>query len=173
MGVVKYILVIVWSIGFVNAQEYDTIIWQKNTKLTWEDFKGKPPLSDRVAATTASGITYRYSAIQMGDKMQVDFKVTTFFYPQKSWYKPSVCDSVILGHEQLHFDISELYARKLKKRLNAKEYSKNVKAEVRKIYNEVVEELNVFQNKYDEETNFSRDREKQSLWKVKIEKALK
>ena len=172
MSIIKYILVVVWSISSINAQEYDTIIWQEGSKLTWEDFKGKPPLKDRAAATTASGITYRYSASQVGGKMEVDFRVSTYFYPQKSWYQPSLCDSVILGHEQLHFDISELYARKLKDRLNAREYSKNIKAEVRKIYKEVVEELNIFQNKYDSETNFSRDKEKQNLWEIKIHKML-
>lgn len=173
MGIVKYIFVFFLGITLVGAQEYDTLLWQEGEKLTWDDFKGKPPLINRAAATTASGITYRYSASRAKGKMEVDFEVSTYFYPQKSWYQSSLCDSVILEHEQLHFDISELYARKLKNRLESREYSKNVKVEVRKIYKKVVEELNDFQNKYDAETNFSRDREKQIVWQATIVAALK
>ena len=107
-----------------------------------------------------------------GNVVKVDFEIGAFFYPDRSWYRPEVCDSVILGHEQLHFDISELYSRKMKKRFEDTKFTKNVKAEVRKIYGEITVELNDFQNRYDDETNFSRNRGQQLLWNQKIGKAL-
>ena len=169
LGLAKnWFFVIVLSITSIHAQDYDTIIWEENNTLKWENFQGKPPVNHRAAAITASGITYRYSAEEVSGVLEVKFKVSAFFYPKKSWYRPSLCDSVTLGHEQLHFNISELYARKLKKRLEASTFSSNLKAEVAAIYKQVLQELNAFQNAYDSETNFSRDRQAQNLWQDKI-----
>lgn len=159
--------------SFQPGQDYETILWSSDRSLSWDDFRGDVPLNARAAAITASGITYRFSTSGTKDNLQVDFKVDTFFYPTKSWYQPVLCDEVILSHEQLHFDISEHYARKLKRRLNDESFTYgNVKAKVKSIYREINTELNDFQNQYDDETNFSRDREKQQEWIVKIEKAL-
>lgn len=174
MGTLKYILVIVCFIvlGRTDSQDYETIEWRPDYKLTWDDFKGQAPSNDRAAATTASGISYQFSTSGTRNEIKLDFKVSTFFYPNKSWYQPSLCDSLILSHEQLHFDISELYARKMRKRLTAGSFTQNVKAEVRIIYKEILEELEEFQDLYDDQTNFSRDIEQQLIWNKKIEESL-
>ena len=159
--------------GFYPVQEYDSISWSEK-KLTWKDFKDEPPLSDRVAATTASGISYQFSTSGTRNSYKVDFEISTHFYPNKSWYKPELCDEVILGHEQLHFDISELFARKLRKELSETTFThENVKKKIKSLYNRNNKELSDFQNRYDEETNFSRNRDQQVIWNKKIEEALK
>lgn len=158
---------------FLSAQEYETIAWSEK-KLTWKDFKGEPPLSDRVAATTASGISYQFSTSGTRDSYKIDFEISTHFYPNKSWYKPELCDAVILSHEQLHFDISELFARKLRKEFSEATFTpENVKRKIRALYRKNNEELSDFQNRYDAETNFSRNREKQLIWNKKIAKELR
>jgi hypothetical protein len=162
------------TIGAINAQEeYETIAWSQDRKLTWEDFKEKAPKNARAAATTASGITYQFSTSGTRDKMELDYEISTFFYPNKSWYQPQLCDSLILSHEQLHFDISELFARRMRKRLAKGAFTQNLKAEVKVIYREIMEELEAFQDLYDNQTNFSRDNEQQLLWNSKIETALR
>lgn len=159
--------------SFQPSQDYETILWNSERRLSWDDFRGEIPLNARAAAITASGITYRFSTSGTKQNMQIKFKVDAFFYPTKSWYQPEVCDEVILSHEQLHFDISELYARKLHIRLRNESYTySNVKAKVKTIYRDINKELNDFQNQYDNETNFSRDREQQQEWILRIEKAL-
>lgn len=175
MGSIKFIFVflILGLLSFQPNQEYETISWRANNRLTWNDFKGKAPVNDRAAAITASGITYRFSTSGNPDQLEVDFKVDTYFYPNKSWYQPALCDDVILSHEQLHFDISELYSRKLRKELSETSYTrKNIKAKVRAMYRKNNEALNDFQNQYDESTNFSRNREQQAIWNKKIADAL-
>lgn len=168
------VFLILGLFGFQPGQNYETISWKAGKRLTWNDFQGGIPHNARAAATTASGITYRFSTTGTREYMEVDFKVDTYFYPNKSWYQPELCDAVILSHEQLHFDISELYARKLKERLSKAKYTrKNVKTKVKAIYRKINEELNDFQNKYDNETNFSRDREQQAIWNEKIAKTLR
>ncbi len=174
MGSIKRILFFLLFIvmGFNDSQEYETIAWSPEKKLAWQDFRGKAPSNDRAAATTASGISYQFSTSGSSGEIELDYLVSTFFYPNKSWYQPSLCDSLILSHEQLHFDISELYARKMRNRLASSSFTQNVKAEFKQIYKEVLEELEEFQNLYDDQTNFSRDLEQQLIWNNKIQEAL-
>ncbi|WP_350292320.1 DUF922 domain-containing protein [uncultured Croceitalea sp.] len=150
----------------------EAYLWDSKTRLTWDDFKGVVPPDSAPAATTASGISYKYSANLLHHEVQLDFEVNAFFYPNESWYKPDVCNNLILSHEQLHFDISELFARKMRKRLNETSFSDNVKAEIRKIYKETLKALSDYQDRYDWETNFSRNREQQLRWNEQIAKAL-
>ena len=148
------------------------MLWNTKRKLTWADFKGEPEERQSVAAITASGISYQFSTEMRNDDIKINFTVHSYFYPEKSWYQPKLVDEVILSHEQLHFDISEIFARKMSRRLETSRFSKNVKNEVKAIYGEVLRELNQFQNHYDKETNFSRNREQQLVWNTKIEQML-
>ncbi|WP_420601057.1 DUF922 domain-containing protein [Flagellimonas sp.] len=157
--------------GFTQEIE-EGVLWNPDLRLTWSDFKGKVPPASVPAATTASGISYKYSANLIHHEVELDFEVNAYFYPNESWYKPEVCDDLILSHEQLHFDISELFARKMRDKLERTSFSDNVKAEIRKIYREILEELQKFQEQYDWETNFSRNAQKQLEWNKKIAEAL-
>ena len=154
------------------GQEEGVVLWTPNKKLAWSDFKGKPSNISNAAAITASGISYNFSAQGTKDKMELDFKVDTHFYPNKSWYKPKLANLNILSHEQLHFDISEVFARKLRQILTKTKFTNNAKSEIKEIYKNILRELNDYQNQYDAETNFSRDTVQQLIWNKKIEKAL-
>ena len=147
--------------------------WENDFRLTWADFKGKVPVGDPTAATTASGISYSYSANLLHHEVHLDFEVNAYFYPNESWYKPDLCNDNTLAHEQLHFDITEIFARKMRNKLQRTSFSDDVKAEVRKIYNDILKELQDYQERYDWETNFSRNREKQGEWNRKIDEILK
>ncbi len=150
------------------AQEADAIRWHPEFRLAWSDFRATPPASTRIAATTASGISYSYRANGTGGRYTLDFEVDTFFYPDKSWYHPESCDEVVLSHEQLHFDISELFARKFRKRLQDGVFTGDVKTEVRSLFTDINRELSEFQERYDRETDYSRDREAQMQWNAII-----
>ncbi|MCL6266479.1 DUF922 domain-containing protein [Flagellimonas myxillae] len=160
--------------GFLGfGQEIEEgILWDANKRLTWADFKGKVPPAAEPAATTASGISYRYSANLIHHEVKLDFEVNAYFYPNESWYKPEVCDDLILSHEQLHFDIAELFARKMRDKLRRTSFSENVKQEIRDIYQDILQELQDYQDEYDWETGFSRNAKKQLEWNRKVAKAL-
>ena len=106
-------------------------------------------------------------------QVHLDFEVNAYFYPNESWYRPKLCNENTLAHEQLHFDITEIFARKMRDKLQRTSFSDDVKAEVRKIYNDILKELQEYQERYDWETNFSRNREKQAEWNQKIAETLK
>ncbi len=169
MGSRLAIFFTLFFIGVLQSQKTDDAIpWTEQRKLSWSDFKGEVPKDAMAAATTASGISYKYSANLMFNEVNLDFEVKTFFYPQESWYKPEICDSLVLSHEQLHFDITELFARKMRRKLNQSTFSDNVKAEVRNIYNSILSELNAYQERYDWETDFSRKKIAQLRWQERI-----
>ncbi|MEZ4969083.1 MAG: DUF922 domain-containing protein [Flavobacteriaceae bacterium] len=169
----KVVLLFIWGMLHMgHGQEEEVILWTPARKLSWSDFKGRPSVNSSAAAITASGITYNFSAQGTHDKMELDFKVDAHFYPEKSWYKPKLANPTILEHEQLHFDITEVFARKLSLILADTPFTGNAKSEVKEIYRNILRELNHYQNQYDSETNFSRDTVQQRLWNKRITKIL-
>lgn len=174
MGAIKYIVITVFCCSFFvgASQDLEAIPWTKSRKLTWADFKRKPKKGSENAAVTASGISYSFSSLARGNEVEADFKIGAYFYPTQSWYQAEFCDDVVLSHEQLHFDIAELFARKFKSRVEKLTFSLNIKKEVKKVYNEILKELNDFQDLYDWETNFSRNTAKQLEWNEKIKDSL-
>ncbi|TGV04752.1 DUF922 domain-containing protein [Flavivirga rizhaonensis] len=155
-------------------QDEPVISWNESYKLSWSDFKDKPDKSTSAVAITASGITFGFSVSATEDRV-VDFtsEVHTHFYPEKSWYKKEQADHHVLGHEQLHFDITELYARKFRYRIEQIVVSNSVRAQLKTLHNTINKELSQMQNRYDSETNYSRNVEAQTKWKLYIADELK
>ena len=63
--------------------------------------------------------------------------------------------------------------RKLNKKMTEYKFDRNTyRKELDKIYNEILDEKEIFQNEYDNETDYSRNKEKQADWLKKVEKML-
>jgi hypothetical protein len=150
-----------------GAQEEQFIEWSAAKKLTWNDYLATPSsLSDAAAITsTALGIEYHLR------NNVLSYKITCRFSKTRSWGKHKTI--YILQHEQGHFDITEIFARKLAREI--KEYKFNPKKyqeDLTKIYKKVMEEKEEYQNQYDAETDYSRNKEKQAEWVMKIREEL-
>jgi len=167
------ILLLLCCLVFVQNDE-PVLSWNESYKLTWQDFKAKPNSNESAVAITASGITFGFSIRQTDKNEVVSFssEVHAHFYPEQSWYKIEQVDNHILGHEQLHFDITELYARKFKYSISQVKLSNNVRRDLKKIHNDINTELSQMQNKYDTETDYSRNFESQSKWKIYVDTKL-
>jgi hypothetical protein len=160
---------------FLLVQSEETIDWSETQKLNWGNFKGTPNYNTDAVAITASGITYGFSmtTYSNSDKFEFTTEVQAQFYPRKSWYLKEHVNDTVLGHEQLHFDISELFARKFRKRIQTTKFTKNVKNEISAIYKQINEELQELQQAYDDGSDYSRDYEGQVQWEKFIAKELK
>lgn len=167
------ILLLLCFLVYVQNDE-PVLSWDASYKLSWSDFKAEPPVTDSAAAVTASGITFGFSIRQTDKNQVVSFTsdVHAHFYPEQSWYKIEVADDHILGHEQLHFDITELYARKFRYRISQLNVSNSIRKQLKKIHNDINKELSQLQNKYDDETDYSRNYESQAKWRIFIEAQL-
>ncbi|NNK87688.1 MAG: DUF922 domain-containing protein [Flavobacteriaceae bacterium] len=163
----------IWVV-FTGFQEEPTLSWSAEYRLEWSDFRGEPEDRADVVAVTASGLTYGYSTTEYpsGD-ITYDIDVTAFFYPERSWYMEDEVTDIVLDHERLHFDITELHARKFRERVKNTTFSRNINREIDDISKAVHKELRSMQRKYDSETNYSRLPDKQILWNEFIRTELK
>lgn len=146
----------------------DTIYWSPCYKLKWDDFKGTPDTTSIFAAVSNPIIRYKLSATD--DTFNI--KVFCFFLKNKSWAKFKNSDTLLM-HEQLHFDIAELFARKLRKAFA--EYKFNyatVGKDIDKLFLLNKQERAKMDTLYDKETDFSRNRTQQLLWNRKIKPEL-
>ncbi|ULQ50641.1 DUF922 domain-containing protein [Flavihumibacter fluvii] len=143
--------------------EKESINWRSRRDLTWSDFKGKPVETAPNAAMTSTSILIDFNY----DNTTLKYHLSCVFYPEKSWTK--VSSSHILGHEQGHFDISELYTRKLHKALSEYSFRANtVDKDIKAIYERIAREQSAYQALYDQQTNYSRNTQKQEEWQGQI-----
>jgi hypothetical protein len=152
---------------YAQDKKDELISWNTVKRLTWNDYKAKPdPNSDAAATTTTYlGIQYDFS------NNRITYKIECSFSRNKSWglYKTDY----ILSHEQGHFDITEIFARQLNKRMSEYSFNKNTyQQDLQKIYNDIQREKEAFQNQYDDETSYSRHKEKQTEWLTRISELL-
>ncbi|WP_111683814.1 DUF922 domain-containing protein [Winogradskyella tangerina] len=155
-----------------NSNE-ETITWNEERKLTWEDFKAGADANSEAVALTASGITFGYSVKTSGRRI-IGFStsVEAHFYPNKSWYLSDSANDYILGHEQLHFDITELYARKFRQQLERLVVNQNIKVQMNQIHEAINTALTKTQHTYDEQTQHSIVEEAQKYWEGYIKDEL-
>ena len=171
---IKALIISLLCLFVLASSNEETMTWNETRKLTWSDFKSSPnPKSDAVALT-ASGITFGYS-IKTSGKRIVDFNTTveSHFYPKKSWYLKNKADNYILGHEQLHFDLTELYSRMFRQQLTTLRVNQNLRAQLKNLHTSINEELDETQKKYDTQTNHSRNPEMQKRWETFVKTELK
>lgn len=158
---------------FGQKSNVKTIEWSE-VPLTWENFEAIPPSeSPEHAAVSSTGTTFSWSYSTSQGTTELRFSVHAYFYPKKSWVDSLRKNSALLKHEQLHFDISELYARKLWKALKAYTAMRNIRADLREIHQEIEAERRFLQKQYDQETQHGLDKTAQSKWEKNIQEALK
>ena len=115
------IVLVFCCISFYAQKSADKIIWSKDYKLTWEDFKGRPKSSSKFGAITISSVRKNFSY----KNGKISINAETIFFKKDSWVKDNAKILSLLGHEQLHFDIAELFARKFRKAISATKFKKN------------------------------------------------
>ena len=149
------------------------IPWSATRRLAIADFLGRPSYGDQLASSTSSDIKAGASCR--------DFVFTgtvqATFDPNTSWFRnPKTASEVLLRHEQLHFDITEMYARVMRQKLvafQAKVNCEKLQPAFNNLTKGVYAEWNREQNRYDQETNHGLVAARQVQWEqqtqVKLE----
>ena len=147
-------------------KEKDIIAWSDVDKLTWDFFKGKPHVSKQ-EAITCSTIYCKYDDL---DKSKLMMNIRACFIKKEAWKKEKTPSDYLLNHEQKHFDITEIFTRKLRKILSDTVFKNEsiAKKEIPKIIRNNNKIFNAFQELYDKETNHSINKEQQDFWDKKI-----
>jgi hypothetical protein len=150
-----------------GKEDEELMAWSAAGKPGWADYKGTPDAGSGAAASTATYLGFEYSISNNG----FSYKITSYFSKTKSW--GIVKTDYILSHEHGHFDIAEIFARKLHQKMKAYRFNKNTfREDLDKIYNGILDEKEKMQNQYDNETDYSRHKTKQAEWLKKIDKML-
>lgn len=173
----KYLKIFIFlflSLAFVRKKQDETykereiIVWDKSNKLKWDYFKGKYHGSNKNAGT----YSLIYSLYTNNTLKSINIRAC--FVLKASWKTDKNLSDYLLNHEQKHFDITEIYARKLRKMLIDTFFKTETisRMEIPKIIRSNNKALNNYQDLYDQETNHSRNKENQSLWDKKIDDEL-
>lgn len=168
---------LLFLVFYASAQQSpDKIFWGEN-KLTWEDFRGKPDKTSSFQANTSAGLSYSWGVRSENGAVTLNYEVFSYFNPNSSWvYPESRGNAHLLSHEQLHFDITELHARKLRKKLSEvkiDQLGKDPRATLNKLYENIEKERAAMQAKYDKETSHSINKEAEARWQKYIDEEMK
>jgi hypothetical protein len=141
------------------------ISWQPGRKLKWDDFKGPVPQNadNNTAAVTYCGIGFETNKVSNTNKAKV-FVYNTF-YTNQSWVRGDAKNTDILAHEQGHFDLCEIYTRKLRQQIAVATLNvDNLKATLESIYAAVNKEYEDRQQAYEDETQHGTIAAQQQKW---------
>ena len=164
------LLLVYANLSKAQTGNSDSICWSRNYKLKWSDFQGKQPASD--SGRFKAGCSASIRAKGFMDKDLPNFRITNCFMKKVSWTTDTV-SLKLLEHEQLHFDIADLYARKMRKAIES------LRKKKLKTYNsytptiqKLLEEREAADDEYDKECVHGTFYDQQKEWMVKVTKEL-
>ena len=143
--------------------------WQKDSPLTWADFQANEKASkfnEKTVSNTRCRERFAYRLVDTSkiNSYLIEFKVKSVMDRSGSWVDPAYKTPALLEHEQLHFDITEYFARQMLKEFQKGSYTRKFRSEIDDIKKRVIANRNTLQMLYDEQTNHSLNRKVQSKW---------
>lgn len=166
-----FLIVFLLIFNIVSAQN---IFWSENQKLVWDNFKSKTNNLGGATVVAYTHCGWEFSATTSSDpKVPVKINIQTVFNENKSWKDVKRINDYVLVHEQKHFDIAEIHARKLRKEVSEKikttaDYNKFFKT----IYAKISSDYKSFQADYDRVTEHGMNKEKQAEYNILISEEL-
>jgi len=181
-------------VGINQGYANEFIPWSEDQKLTVYDFLGtageypesyERPDPRNKAFTWGSVVPKNYDS-EKASSIICQYQITQIesygrFHKKQSWVREEVkSDPNVLNHEQGHFDIMEVYARKTESALLLKIfecpdgiYNESViKREIRKLADGIGKKVQEMHDRYDDETDKGSNLAKQRSWDGKINSAL-
>ena len=143
-----------------------SVPWSRTFPLSWSDFKGPAPSGGIEGARTVYELNYEWQC--RGTAFQ--YVVTAEFLPARSWVKPTVVvdpaeSARVLGHEQTHFNVTEVFARRMR-RYFSELYNPCAQTEevLRTAVDRYVSDEAAMQKRYDDDTRYGLDVARQRIW---------
>ncbi|HCM75153.1 MAG TPA: hypothetical protein DIS90_02135 [Cytophagales bacterium] len=165
---IKVGLILILLLAKATADE--PIIWNKEKRLSWNDFQATAPKLDSHIALSRVEIQYE-SQVDKAGRMTMDIKGV--FIKEQSWVKQDRKSDNILKHEQYHFNLTELWARKLRREVASKKWNtKTFEKEFTSLFKKHMAQTLKEQLRYDNETNHSQVSDKQKEWERNIDQEL-
>ena len=172
------LICLVFSSVLLHAQQPVVLEYATVSTFHWGLFQGKinqrhiHEMGENTGALTVSSISY--TALQISPDAAT-VTITARFHPEESWtrYPHLNKPEEALEHEKKHFELTEVYARKLRKLVSNSRYSAaRFKDEINKQFTDLVTQHRAEQVRYDHETNHSIDHHQQAKWNARIDEQL-
>ena len=139
--------------------------WSERRLLAWDDFRGTPDLASKAGALTV----YEIRARRVCEEDGPSFRVSVRFLPDQSWIKPRQRNARILAHEQGHFDLAEVTARRLRAELALLDLGcADGNAAFTKLLADFQQRDAELQRSYDRQTMFGAEAGDQHQWNARI-----
>jgi len=188
----------IFVVGISLVWTIDTIIetpWETSRSLTWNDFRGIPNPNSPYLAWAEGDLKYTYEwKTENSGTCKYRFakaEAVAYFSKIESWVKEKGKTAALLKHEQGHFDILEIHAKKFNDRANREllnhafscpgrnglvsegTINNAANAKVTTIFNQIKNEMKWMEKNYDTQTNHGFNSFAQDKWDSKIKVLLR
>lgn len=170
------------------ASAYDLpascVCWSTNRPLTWGDFRSPPPgnassLIDVAAIYMTIHWSASYAIRNQGSNWVgtvESLAVVNAMDPLRSWVLASRESQQALGHEQTHFNLNEVYRRKIEAALKCQQATGPTSASAQSTLQQklhqtadaLLDRLAEIQSQYDRETRHGSDAAQQAAWNQRV-----
>jgi hypothetical protein len=158
-----FLFSIIFSTTSFAQQPQSLLEWNEYYTLGWEDFQGRP--AEGTFGDAGTAVHIKAKPYYVGKEIRYD--VYAYFNREKSWKRDT--SNALLKHEQLHFHIAELYARKIRKKIDVLSAAGTNDIDT---YNAAIKQLllesNEADERYDYETLHGAISKKQAAWEKKV-----
>jgi len=168
MKLLLFIVFTTLSSGMFSQQKIE---WTEKRKLSFDDFRGEIGVS---MAAAVSSVIIRYEIVSQSIWTgRIKIKIFATFDTSSSWIKPEFKSPRLLAHEQGHFDITEIFSRKLQKKVDAEiKGVKDFSQKFQKMYDDLYNEHYQYQTQYEIDTDNGRHEENQEKYNTLIREML-
>lgn len=183
------LLIISISVCVAYADDSSYVVWSKNHKLTWNDFKGTPhtyPKEYKRSSYDDTAFTWGYPRLDYFHPVKTNSNIcqyqinnitaTGLFDKNQSWATDEArSNPATLIHEQGHFNIIQIYAQKIESDLlykvmecpNGKYNTTSIDSEIRQMAHDIGVNAQKMHDRYDDELR--KKITTQQDWNMKIE----
>lgn len=173
-GSLLLLITIVFStLSFTGYQGPGNLLhWQADYQLQFSDFQGAPkPDRGSCSSHCTLGMDNKFDKDAQKNVL-IEVSVHNIFTKNKSWIKKG--DQKMLHHERGHFDLSEVYARKLRKKIREEHLTYgNYRGVLHRLHQQTLKELDARRNKYSAETMIGNNEKAQEKWQQAIQQELR
>jgi hypothetical protein len=165
----KLIAICLLCVSATYQGQQPFMAWTEGYHLSPADYLGRIDYNSPHSASTSYSVSNRWE--WLNDK-ELQIEIICRFYPHSSWMKPNAT-AELLTHEQKHFDLGEIYARHMRKKLqSASLNAATCNQEVEQIIQDTRNECFARQRAYDAATEHSTNVAQQIFWNELMTKEL-
>ncbi|WP_194974825.1 hypothetical protein [Aquiflexum lacus] len=157
-----------------RKSDQDTVFYDFNRPLNWNDFLERPSRTNRNNAMIFTSLAMEGNPFMEDGELLLPLEIKVYMLPGSSWVRADGRNDYSLNHEQRHFDVSRIVGNRLINKLKTLDLNpENYEAEVNDAFFDSFREMNKLQEIYDARTRHGLDRNAQYRWDNILDQALK